>query len=519
MAVTGACWVLTLFLMVVTSEGKNVVFLPMEATSHARIHAFVAVELAKMGHHVWVALSEALHKGNVEKYPGVTTFTYNTYSELSEDKLIADIETTIYNAITNGTDPDWAWLKLLQSHVSNTYFKAMSRGHLIEYIDSLKPDLIVLEGFPDVDERVAISYKLKVPFALVTTLFAQTPIRMPLNPTAEAYNNRYIRTEANFFETIIAVMKVMSLRIVHLFNDRGYMKQLFPTDPDVPAANELFSQAEVYLIESDPLNDYPRPAPPNVKLIGGICAGPPQELKEPFKSFIARSEKAGVGVALLSFGSLCMNLPKEGERKIIAALKRLNLNTIWRANISSPDPGKILTSTWLPQNDLLGNKNVKVFISHAGAHSIYEALYHAVPTVCVPLFYDQQYNADRAEDKGHCISIDIIKASEDELVSVIERVLSSKEMKATVSKASAIYRELYKNPKQEAAYWLDHVMRHGGEYMRESGQKIPMVLYILDYIIVFLVGVISTILVFLIVHLLKLLSRFSLRSDEHVKNE
>lgn len=56
------------------------------------------------------------------------------------------------------------------------------------------------------------------------------------------------------------------------------MKQLFPADPNVPKAIELISQAEVYLIESDPLNDYPRPTVPNVKLIGGICASPAKEL-------------------------------------------------------------------------------------------------------------------------------------------------------------------------------------------------------------------------------------------------
>ncbi|BFZ10321.1 hypothetical protein BsWGS_13359 [Bradybaena similaris] len=517
MTPTSVWWIAPLFLILTNCDTKTVVFLPMEATSHVRTHAFVAMELAKLGHDVRLAVSSALYKRKVEMYPGVTVFSYA--SELSEEQLIADVEATIADAINHGKDPDWTWIFSLESSISETYFKAMSQGQFIEYIENMKPDFVVMDAFPYVNERVAIPYKLEIPFAILTPIFDPTPFRMPVNPVAEAYNNRHIRTQGNFLEKAMAVMRKLFHRVFYLFYERGYIKQLFPADPNVPNAIELISQAEVYLIESDPLNDYPRPVVPNVKLIGGVCASPAKELQQPFKSFIERSETAGVGVAVLSFGSMVLNLPKGLERKIIAALKRLNLNTIWRANISSPDPGKILTSTWLPQNDLLGNKNVKVFISHAGAHSIYEALYHAVPTVCVPLFYDQQYNADRAEDKGHCISIDIIKASEDELVSVIERVLSSKEMKATVSKASAIYRELYKNPKQEAAYWLDHVMRHGGEYMRESGQKIPMVLYILDYIIVFLVGVISTILVFLIVHLLKLLSRFSLRSDEHVKNE
>lgn len=56
----------------------------MEATSHVRTHAFVAMELAKLGHDARLAVSSALYKRNVERYSGVTVFSY--VSELSEDK-------------------------------------------------------------------------------------------------------------------------------------------------------------------------------------------------------------------------------------------------------------------------------------------------------------------------------------------------------------------------------------------------------------------------------------------------
>lgn len=55
-------------------------------------------------------------------------------------------------------------------------------------------------------------------------------------------------------------------------------------------------------------------------------------------------------------------------------------------------------------------------------------------SVRLRLYYNslQHYNTARAEDKYHCISIDIITATDDELLSVTEQVLSSKEMEATV---------------------------------------------------------------------------------------
>ncbi|CAG5129140.1 unnamed protein product [Candidula unifasciata] len=399
------------------------------------------------------------------------------------------------------------------------YFDAMTIGNFANYVESLHPDLIVLDGYPNVDERVALSYKLKIPFAVLTTLYDPVTLKVPINPVAQAYNSAYFRSKASLLETMLAVTSIIAPMFLHRFNDKGYMKQMFPNDPNVPAANELMSQAEVYIIQSDPINDYPIPAVPNMKMIGGVSVSPSKPLQEPFKSFVEKSEKAGVGVAVLSFGSLVMNLPKIAERKIISALSRLSVNTIWRANITSPDPDKILTSTWLPVNDLLGHKNVKVFISHSGANSLYEALYHAVPTVCVPLFYDQYVNAERAEDKGFCVNLDIVKVTADELFTAIEHVVSSKEIKSTVSKASEIYRELYKNPRQDAAFWLDHVLRYGGEYMRYSGQKLPMILFIMDYILVFMVGLTTGLGVLLLGYISKLIFSAYFRREVHLKSD
>ena len=48
---------------------------------------------------------------------------------------------------------------------------------------------------------------------------------------------------------------------------------------------------------------------------------------------------------------------------------------------------------WLPQNDLLGHPVTHAFFTHGGIHSMYEAIYHAVPMVVMPLGADQPDNA------------------------------------------------------------------------------------------------------------------------------
>ena len=54
---------------------------------------------------------------------------------------------------------------------------------------------------------------------------------------------------------------------------------------------------------------------------------------------------------------------------------------------------KIKLIKWAPQNDVLGHPAVNAFLTHAGINSIYEAAYHAVPVVSVPLIADQVNNA------------------------------------------------------------------------------------------------------------------------------
>lgn len=48
---------------------------------------------------------------------------------------------------------------------------------------------------------------------------------------------------------------------------------------------------------------------------------------------------------------------------------------------------------WAPQTDILAHPGVKAFVTQSGINSLYEAAYHAVPMVSVPLIGDQINNA------------------------------------------------------------------------------------------------------------------------------
>ena len=79
---------------------------------------------------------------------------------------------------------------------------------------------------------------------------------------------------------------------------------------------------------------------------------------------------------------------------------------------------------WLPQNDLLGHKDIKAFVSHVGFNSLYESAYHGVPVVAVPLFADQFTNAKKAEQFGLGIAVDYTSMNDQELYETIQRVIT-----------------------------------------------------------------------------------------------
>ena len=50
---------------------------------------------------------------------------------------------------------------------------------------------------------------------------------------------------------------------------------------------------------------------------------------------------------------------------------------------------------------LLGHENCKLFITHGGLNSIFEAVYHGVPILGLPFGTDQKLNMRKAVEEGY----------------------------------------------------------------------------------------------------------------------
>ncbi|KAI4814102.1 hypothetical protein KUCAC02_003309 [Chaenocephalus aceratus] len=75
---------------------------------------------------------------------------------------------------------------------------------------------------------------------------------------------------------------------------------------------------------------------------------------------------------------------------------------IWRHKGERPSTlgNNTLIVDWMPQKDLLGHPQTKVFVAHGGTNGVQEAIYHGVPVLGIPLFFDQYDNLLRLQHRG-----------------------------------------------------------------------------------------------------------------------
>ncbi|XP_076442614.1 UDP-glucuronosyltransferase 2B9-like [Babylonia areolata] len=479
--------VLTLACALHVLECRVVVTIPFPYTSHTKYHTNVARLLAKKGHVVWVAVPTYILEKRYLDTSGFNIIPYDTAPYLERDTQ---------NVLSR------SYFEQNQIHffeflkICGTIFDVLLKNEsFIATIEQKYPDLIVIDNIPMFYAMSIIPYRLGVPFAFLGSVYYAPMLRVPFSPADVPISLFPYNNNMTFFQRLHNTLYYMLFAVYNPSFPVDAVAKYAPEMVYLPL-NILANEAEVFLVELDHVLDYPRPTLPNVKLIGGTATGPAKALSPEFQSFM---DSAKEGVVIVSFGSYVLGLPKHISDKILQVLLQLPMKSVFRSNLTSPDPKKILTAPWIPQNDLLGHPHTKVFVSHCGKNGQYEALYHAVPIVATPLFVDQSYNAERARVKGFAEVLDLNTCTAEQMGSSILTVANEPRYKQAVVKRSRLFRELYGLPMETAAYWLDHVMEYGGDYMRSAGQQMPLYQYVLLDVFFFILAVLALVVGFVCV--------------------
>uniref|UniRef100_A0A3Q1CRD8 UDP-glucuronosyltransferase n=1 Tax=Amphiprion ocellaris TaxID=80972 RepID=A0A3Q1CRD8_AMPOC len=221
------------------------------------------------------------------------------------------------------------------------------------------------------------------------------------------------------------------------------------------SACEMGGRADIWLLRTYWDFDFPRPFLPNFKYVGGIHCRPAKPL------------------------------PK----------------VLWRYSGEKPKalgPNTRLYD-WIPQNDLLGHPKTRAFITHGGTNGIYEAIYHGVPMVGIPLFGDQPDNLVHMKAKGAAVTVDLNFMKSEDLTDAINTVINDKSYKENAMRLSSIHHDRPMSALDESVFWIEFTMRNkGAKHLRVQAHELTWYQYHSLDVIAFLLTIVL-LLIFLFV--------------------
>ncbi|KAM9238111.1 UDP-glucuronosyltransferase 2A1 isoform 4-T4 [Dugong dugon] len=214
---------------------------------------------------------------------------------------------------------------------------------------------------------------------------------------------------------------------------------------------ETMGKAEIWLIRTYWDFEFPRPYLPNFEFVGGLHCRPAKPL-----------------------------------HKVLWRYKGMKPATLG-ANTRLYD--------WLPQNDLLGHPKTKAFVTHGGTNGIYEAIYHGVPMVGVPMFADQPDNIAHMKAKGAAVDVNINTMTSADFLNALRTVINDPSYKENAMRLSRIHHDQPVKALDRAVFWIEFVMRHkGAKHLRPAAHDLTWYQYHCLDVIGFLLACVATII-------------------------
>jgi glucuronosyltransferase len=333
-------------------------------------------------------------------------------------------------------------------------------------------DLTLVDTFLIMPCNVILPNVLGIPYVSMGHVIPWT-IRLPVLPSYYSLPSPYpVTTRPSTF--LDSVRNTVTFFFVNFLLSSHNNTLIDRFAPDVSSYDELIRKSELFLTDNDPHFDSLLPAFPNVISVPGYTVKPPSPLSETLSKIFDDSGDAGV--ILASFGSVAHYMPADVVKKFFDAFARLNVTVV--AKFGMPDdvsvPPNVHVMSWLPQNDILGHPKTRLFITHCGDNGQHEALYHGVPMLGFPMFAEQAYNCHRAVLKGYALEMNIHSFSAAQLEHNIREIVENATYRTTIQKASAAWRDQPLLGREKAAFWIEHVIKHGGAHLRFVAMEMPL---------------------------------------------
>ncbi|XP_033646647.1 UDP-glucuronosyltransferase 2C1-like [Asterias rubens] len=475
------------------ADSKNILVVDsMFAMSHYQTLSLIGGELAGKGHNVTVLIGECmLTHVDTTKHRDILHFElYDCGITAEEQTAIKTIfgKLSLTGELSSFTWYAKMWLGLLPYDPEISAFrkyifdnKASDKRYaelkdIKERLIALNFDLVVCDTFTPwcavyAHDMLSLPYVNVVSSTFLGTRYtrwANSPSPLGYVPefmTHYTDSMPFLQRVKNFLMHCLSLLiyDYISLKNLDVIRDTwGNRSSL--------SNREIMAGASLYVVNQDFLFEYPRPLQPNIVLCGGVSTREAQPLSQELEAFMQGS--GDEGVLVFSFSTLVNHMDDKMADMIAGALARLPFRVAWKYMVERQPAtlgNNTLLSEWIPQNDLLGHNKTKMFVYHGGANGAYEAIYHGVPVVGIPLFADQLDNMLRLRSRGMAEHFGgILEVTTDTLYEKIMKVATNPSYKKNAERTSAIYRSPPLRPLERAAFWIEHVMTHGHEHLQSN---------------------------------------------------
>uniref|UniRef100_A0A0N5B9C5 glucuronosyltransferase n=1 Tax=Strongyloides papillosus TaxID=174720 RepID=A0A0N5B9C5_STREA len=450
---------------------KILIFNPKFGHSHVNFFGQIADILADAGHNVTVIAADM---NPLIKHPG--TKKANIY-HIPGDPIVA-------NLLTNKTKLGQIWETsssvFEQFDIFNDFMKAQKLSalnifhneELANFVKRQKFDLAITEvmnyfmyglfkawGIPATISGSPVGL-MEYNYEMFGLHFPASHIPTMMQPSHDKMT--YYERFQNFFNYHISKLMMHTIKREFFLEDE--FKKKYGEDFYDPF--KLIGDSSFILLNSNPFFDNPGPKTPKMVEISGIGIPESQPLDEYWSKILSLRKYT----VLISFGSVARSseMPVTMKKGIIETVKNLpHITFIWK--YETPEDGSVdkldnlILSKWIPQNDLLNDPRLSLFITHGGANSIAELSYKGVPAIAVPIFGDQFRNAKLVEKHniGLVINKQLLKSS-DQLTSNINKIISEPQYKKN---SFLVSQRLKKRPIGPKELLIKHV-----EFACEFGQ-------------------------------------------------
>ncbi|CAG0917579.1 unnamed protein product [Notodromas monacha] len=261
--------------------------------------------------------------------------------------------------------------------------------------------------------------------------------------------------------------------LLEKFEKKGYLAPSpTPLEKQLNSA-DLTASASMTFTNTHVSTHDVRPLLPSVVEVGGMHCAHANALPKELEEWVSGSED---GFVLFSLGSAVnpSKIPPSRRKMFIDAFSKFpRLRFLWKWDSEQMDglPPNVKLSTWLPQQDLLGHKRIKAFITHGGLLSTQEAIYHGVPLVGLPVGADQHMNMEHVLAAGTGVTLSWSSLSAEEIISALKTVMFEPRYKERLDLKSRQFKDQPQPPVERAVYWMEYVVRHNGAEHLQSTAK------------------------------------------------